>query len=342
MPRRGGARAVGVGVFLLAYRIFSAGVQYIPPVTLALIALQSALFLGFINPPWSSLEVCLSAASVLEWGDYTRLLLAALEHTGDLHLYYNMSSLLMKGSTQERRLGSRVFLMLMVLLTLATSTCYVGLMEAAARYIHPSYRNQCALGFSGVLFALKVVTTYHASRGYNSSSSSYIWNFHVKVPTRYAVWVELLVIHLLVPRSSFVGHLAGILVGIAYVNSGFENILCGIDDTLFGSHAVRGGSYASSRSRRAFWGRNGDDFDDYSTPEMHYQGREEEYRTYSREDFNPSRNFEPMFTDTSNRRRRTNAAGPSAPSAPSADDVQEPAAPVDPSDIRTRRLQRFQ
>lgn len=34
---------------------------------------------------------------------------------------------------------------------------------------------------------------------------------------KYAVWVELVLIQLFVPNASFTGHLAGILVGMAYV-----------------------------------------------------------------------------------------------------------------------------
>lgn len=57
--------------------------------------------------------------------------------------------------------------------------------------------------FSGVLFALKVLTT-HLEGG----SHSYIHG--MAVPTKYAVWIELVVIHILVPRASFIGHLAGL------------------------------------------------------------------------------------------------------------------------------------
>ncbi|KAA0188475.1 hypothetical protein HAZT_HAZT010751 [Hyalella azteca] len=334
MRPRGGVRALGVGILLLAYRIMSAGLQYIPPVTLALILLQAALFTGVLNPPWTSDTVCLSAQSVLVWGDYRRLLLAALEHTSDMHLYYNMSSLLIKGVSQEKRLGSRVFFMLILLLTAATSMSYVGLMEAAARYLHPSYRTQCAIGFSGVLFALKVVSTYHESRGYETASTSLLWHLHITVPTRYAVWVELLVIHILVPRSSFAGHLAGILVGLAYVTTGFEKTLYDIDYMFRSIFLGESYTYARGRARRTR-----DNFEDEPGPRMRYYGRPEEYRAYSREDFNPTRNFEPMFAETS--RRRRHQAAPS-PSAPSAEDVHEPALPADPEELRRLRLQRFQ
>lgn len=64
---------------------------------------------------------------------------------------------------------------------------------------------------SGVLFALKVLTTT-----YTPVQNQRIMGLF-SVPSRWACWVELVLIQLIVPRASFTGHLAGILVGLAYV-----------------------------------------------------------------------------------------------------------------------------
>ncbi|CAM9458905.1 unnamed protein product, partial [Sphacelaria rigidula] len=69
--------------------------------------------------------------------------------------------------------------------------------------------NACTVGFSGVLFALK----YVAAR--RSPGVTEVYGFQVH--TRYATWLELLLIALLVPESSFLGHLCGIVAGIMYV-----------------------------------------------------------------------------------------------------------------------------
>lgn len=53
--------------------------------------------------------------------------------------------------------------------------------------------------FSGVIFALKVLTSENQDSG-----------------MKYAVWTELVLIYLLVPGSSFMGHLAGILAGLTF------------------------------------------------------------------------------------------------------------------------------
>ncbi|RQM29076.1 hypothetical protein B5M09_002003 [Aphanomyces astaci] len=65
--------------------------------------------------------------------------------------------------------------------------------------------HQCSIGFSAVLFALKVVL--------NQSSPAYTNILGIPVHTKYAAWVELAYLHYFVPGSSFVGHLAGICAG---------------------------------------------------------------------------------------------------------------------------------
>ena len=81
--------------------------------------------------------------------------------------------------------------------------------ESACSYPQEPFYHQCAVGFSGVLFALKVVLSWH------SSTSSTIAGF--AIPTRYAAWAELLAIQYATPQASFIGHLGGILAGLALV-----------------------------------------------------------------------------------------------------------------------------
>lgn len=72
-----------------------------------------------------------------------------------------------------------------------------------------AYYNEYAVGFSGVLFAMKVVL--------NSEAEDYTFVHGVMVPSRYAAWAELLLVQLLVPGVSFIGHLGGILAGLLYL-----------------------------------------------------------------------------------------------------------------------------
>lgn len=73
--------------------------------------------------------------------------------------------------------------------------------------------------YTGVIFALKVITTHYLPPGI-----TYVMGF-LPVHSRFACWVELVLIQLLVPQVSFVGHLAGILVGLAYVKGPLKTIM---------------------------------------------------------------------------------------------------------------------
>lgn len=101
------------------------------------------------------------------------------------------------------------------------------------------YYYEYAAGFSGVLFAMKVVL--------NSRSDDYTNVYGVLVPSRYAAWAELILIQMFVPDVSFLGHLSGILAGLVYLrfrrnfsgsnplNSivrGFNSIVRGLNSVL--------------------------------------------------------------------------------------------------------------
>ena len=201
-----------IGIVLLVYELFSKiGITQIPPVTLLSIILQVGLFLGTFQSylgEWSvqSLEnVCLSAQNVLKDNQFQRIFTAPLFHGSDLHLYYNMVSLAWKGIHLERKCGSLAFLTLLVFMIGLTGLVYVGLCATLAKNLKdPSYLRQCAIGFSGVLFSMKVLC--------NDISDG---NFGIfSVPRNLAIWAELLIIQVLVPNASWIGHLSGIISGV--------------------------------------------------------------------------------------------------------------------------------
>ncbi|OXB83086.1 UNVERIFIED_CONTAM: hypothetical protein H355_016650, partial [Colinus virginianus] len=69
-----------------------------------------------------------------------------------------------------------------------------------------------------VLFALKVLNNH-----YNPGRVSSVLG--LRVPSRYACWVELVAIHVISPGTSFAGHLAGILVGLMYTMGPLKKIM---------------------------------------------------------------------------------------------------------------------
>lgn len=132
----------------------------------------------------------------------------------DAHLVYNMVSLLWKGVQLENNMGSARFAgMVTVLLGMSHGLVVVSakLLAMYADTPGPMY-SECAVGFSAVLFALKMVL--------NWDSPDYTNLYGLSVPSKYAAWAELLLIQLFVPGTSFLGHLCGILAGLIYVNAG--------------------------------------------------------------------------------------------------------------------------
>jgi membrane associated rhomboid family serine protease len=136
MPATGGFFAVGGGrgrrgpyTVMLAAQLVQrlADLDYKPPVTLLLIAVQVALYAldELINArllpaelvsltraiaPWVSIRnACLNPHRVWNLGERHRLVLASVVHLSDGHLLYNMLSFVHKGVTLETQMGSSAF-----------------------------------------------------------------------------------------------------------------------------------------------------------------------------------------------------------------------------------------
>lgn len=177
---------------------------HLPPITLIVIILNVLIYFD-IFPLFgltSNLQsVCVSTYAVLDQGDYWRILVAPFFHGDDMHLYYNMASFLYKGQQLETLFGTPYFGLLLTILTISSSLMLVILGQIASSLLdNPEYLFTCAVGFSAVIFALKVITT-HYTPTYGSNS---ILGF-IPISTKYVVWVELIVIQLITPNVSFLG-----------------------------------------------------------------------------------------------------------------------------------------
>lgn len=209
-------RGSQLGLLLLASQVFQVGFDNIPPVTLAVLGLNAYLYLF---PAAPLLKACISVQQAYWFEDWRRLLLSPLHHADDMHLYFNMVSFLWKGIRLERRLGGAWFLYLLSVFSLLTGLVYLVLEAGLSELTQdPSYSMQCAVGFSGVLFALKVLSNH-----YHPGGVTYVMGFPVS--NRYASWVELVLIHVMTPGTSLIGHLAGILVGLLYTAGPLKAIM---------------------------------------------------------------------------------------------------------------------
>jgi len=172
-----------------------------------------------IQVPWNAEDVCISAAKIFKYKDWRSFLLSNFEHGSDMHLYYNMISFILKGSYLEPIYKTPNFVLLLVILSFGCNAMYgcLGymLMQLTGDY---KYFTTCAIGFSATLFALKVIVICEERDRLHNING-------FQVPSKLAVWVELILIHLLVPNSSFMGHLGGILIGCLYSYTCFGEII---------------------------------------------------------------------------------------------------------------------
>jgi rhomboid domain-containing protein 1 len=172
---------------------------------------------------WRSSDVCLSADRIINGRNYRSLIYSQLLHSYDMHLYYNMLAFLGTGIYLEKRFGSLKFFIILATFTLSTGLTYVGLQFLLANlYEDRDHMYSCAVGFSGVIFALKVLST-HLSLEYERNRIYYFGVFQFK--EKYLVWVELVLISVVLPNTSFVGHVSGIFVGYSYTQGPLKKIV---------------------------------------------------------------------------------------------------------------------
>ncbi|CAL8993436.1 unnamed protein product [Prunus brigantina] len=184
-----------------------------PPVTAGLIAANSLIYLrpAFLDPILPSLqEVWFNPHLILKNGDLKRFFLSPFYHVGESHLVYNMLSLLWKGIQLENSMDSAEFAsMVAVLLGMSQGISLLISKSLLAFFDYEwAYYTEYSVGFSGVLFAMKVVLN-------SQTENSYVYG--IPIPSRYAAWAELALVQFLVPGVSFIGHLGGILAGLVYI-----------------------------------------------------------------------------------------------------------------------------
>ncbi|OIT03502.1 PREDICTED: rhomboid-like protein 14, mitochondrial [Nicotiana attenuata] len=185
-----------------------------PPVTAGLLAANTMIYLrpSFLDPLLPTIsEVWFNPHLILKYKDLKRFFLSAFYHVNDSHLVYNMLSLLWKGIQLETSMGSAEFASTVAALVAMSQGITLLLAKSLLLffdYERPYYK-EYAVGFSGVLFAMKVIL--------NAQSDDYTYVHGLLVPTRYAAWAELILIQMFVPGVSFLGHLGGILAGLLFL-----------------------------------------------------------------------------------------------------------------------------
>ena len=202
-----------LNVLLLAIVRYVSTLPFVPYVTLGVLALLTYLHVS--TPPRFIHGAAISASRMLSLAPLSPRWLAVglgsqLLHLDDNHLYYNALSFLHKGAQLEHpaSCGPVRFAALVAVLTALTPVFYVLLASMGSAFM-PALYSQQAVGFSGVIFALKVVLQA------GSTGEEVVGG--MRVPARLAAWAELVAIQLATPNASFLGHLAGICAGLLVV-----------------------------------------------------------------------------------------------------------------------------
>tara|TARA_A100001015_G_scaffold204828_1_gene229009 strand:+ start:474 stop:1391 length:918 start_codon:yes stop_codon:yes gene_type:complete len=192
-----------------------------PVITLSVLAVMicahvEPALLSPLNQPIEAL--CLSSQyilSSLQSGDLVNVVLryfgSSLIHGSNHHLYYNSASFLLKGASLETQLGPGPFAVLLISLLLISNTIFV-LLAPTLQPLFASFApaTDCAFGFSGILFALKYYI-YNSHHG--DVRLSLMFGIGFTVASKWATWVELLIVNFIAPHTSFFGHLCGIAAG---------------------------------------------------------------------------------------------------------------------------------
>jgi membrane associated rhomboid family serine protease len=236
---RGRGRRGGMGLYpaLMLVRLFSqiAELPHKPPV--ALLTIAFCCFAHFAPPNLVSSflpgverglgAVCLQPKLIVAgWhhGSFmlTRWLGSGFLHANELHLVYNMGAFLVRGVNLELDLGSRNFaIMVLSLLVLSHTLIVICSMALVSLDFPETFRGMCAVGFSAVGFGLKYV-----GRHYNPHEHVRLLAWDLSGP--WATACELVLVQLLLPQASFLGHLMGILAGALFVQ--------GLDRLVFQPH----------------------------------------------------------------------------------------------------------
>jgi membrane associated rhomboid family serine protease len=144
-------------------------------------------------------SVATSSDGILVDRQYWRIITATFSHYSILHIIANVSS-----SWACRRLemvhGASQFLVYVTVLMLSSNI----LDALIRRWFLPQTTQTLAVGYSGVVCGLMAIF---------SAESSGVEIFGVRIPWSIMPFINIVLISLLIPQASFIGHLAGVIMG---------------------------------------------------------------------------------------------------------------------------------
>lgn len=132
-------------------------------------------------------------------------------HVSVIHLLMNMAYIYTMGAMIEKQLGTIAILCQQVLFTVVIAFVYILLTHITILLTqNPNYSLNCGVGYSGIIFTYCVIDVVLRPEGQRS-----IFGFF-SVPSYLYPLTLLLLISILIPNVSWLGHLSGIITGWLY------------------------------------------------------------------------------------------------------------------------------
>lgn len=191
----------------------------IPVITRILVVVNCAIHATLFLSSFGLNKLAISAAEVLH-GEYYRMVTSAFVHGGFLHIFMNMSSLVQLGGSLEAQFGSMQFAFLTVWSILLVGALYVLFSWILSEVLDDPYQMYAsAVGFSGVLFCYAVIEANHTFEVSRSMFGVF------DVPAKLTPFVLLVLLQILIPNISMVGHFGGVIFGLFSVSGGIDILM---------------------------------------------------------------------------------------------------------------------
>jgi membrane associated rhomboid family serine protease len=196
--------------------------EKLPIVTTSILVLNVAIHVYIFVVTGNLGDYSINPFAIVYREEWYRIISSALVHSGIFHIGMNMLSLLQLGVDLEESFGSLALLFISAWAILLEGFIYVGtcvLLASGYMTGNQSWLQYSGVGYSGVLFCYAIIGSYHSHVATRSFYGI------MEVPSRLYPWLLLIVIQVVLPGISFLGHLSGILVGTLMVNGGTDWLL---------------------------------------------------------------------------------------------------------------------
>ncbi|KAB1213271.1 Rhomboid-related protein 4 [Morella rubra] len=182
------------------------------PATSCIIGICTAIWFYIQKKNIGYSHVGLSYETAIE-GHHWRILTSAFSHISVLHLVFNMSALWSLGLVEQlghMGLGVEYYLQYTLVLVVLSGLLVLGMYHVLIyRFKLEHYRRVTAVGYSCVVFGWMTILSIK-----QPSSKLNLFGF-LSLPISFAPFESLVFTSIIVPQASFLGHLAGIIVGYA-------------------------------------------------------------------------------------------------------------------------------